>query len=146
MQVSDIDEVFKIESTVHKAPWYKELLRDCVLVGYDCHVVEITTDDVTVMGGYIISRLQSGTAHILNFCIAKSMQGKGLGKQFLSEIILNLEKKSDITSIILEVRTSNTVALNLYTGLGFVEVNRKVGYYVDVAGTEDAIILSKELH
>ena len=36
MNDTDIDNVYAIEKVVHIAPWGKEILRDCVLVGYDC--------------------------------------------------------------------------------------------------------------
>ncbi|HAT8995733.1 TPA: ribosomal-protein-alanine N-acetyltransferase, partial [Legionella pneumophila subsp. pneumophila] len=41
MKDSDIENVYSIETNVHIAPWSKDILRDCVLVGYDCRVLEI---------------------------------------------------------------------------------------------------------
>ncbi|RYW12480.1 ribosomal-protein-alanine N-acetyltransferase, partial [Legionella pneumophila] len=40
MKDSDIENVYSIETNVHIAPWSKDILRDCVLVGYDCRVLE----------------------------------------------------------------------------------------------------------
>lgn len=39
MSESDIDKVYAIETSVHIAPWSKDILRDCVLVGYKCLVL-----------------------------------------------------------------------------------------------------------
>lgn len=40
MTESDIDAVYAIEKDVHIAPWSRDILRDCVRVGYDCRVFE----------------------------------------------------------------------------------------------------------
>ncbi|HAU2359855.1 ribosomal-protein-alanine N-acetyltransferase, partial [Legionella pneumophila] len=45
MKDSDIENVYSIETNVHIAPWSKDILRDCVLVGYDCRVLEINNGD-----------------------------------------------------------------------------------------------------
>ena len=115
MDTSDIDEVYAIESSAHITPWSKEIVRDCVLVGYDCRVLELDNkaDKSKEIVGYIISRIHNSRYHILNFCIAKTMQSQGLGKQFLQAMLNSLIAIETIEHVILEVRTTNTVALNL---------------------------------
>ena len=56
MRDTDIDDVYAIETNVHIAPWSKEILRDCVFVGYDCRVLEIHIENIPTIAGYIISR------------------------------------------------------------------------------------------
>lgn len=145
MKDSDIDNVYAIETDVHIAPWSKEILRDCVLVGYDCRVLEINHGDSPILGGYIISRISADNCHILNFCVAKPLQSKGFGRKLLQTMLYSLSKFSQIHYAILEVRQSNAVALHLYETMGFERVEIKKEYYKDKHSTEDALLLKKTL-
>lgn len=142
---TDIDNVYAIETSVHIAPWSKNILRDCVLVGYNCLVLEINVDNQWVLGGYIICRHKDECCHILNFCIAKLRQSQGYGRKFLQQLLDVLTQNEEIKYIILEVRPSNKVALHLYETLGFELAEIKQEYYKDNNQTEDAILLKKIL-
>lgn len=143
MKDSDIDNVYFIETNVHIAPWSKDILRDCVLVGYDCQVLEIKNADSPVLGGYIITRYSENTAHILNFCIAKSLQSKGYGRKLLQTVLNSLTFNTKIHSVVLEVRPSNATAIHLYETMGFQQAEIKKDYYKDGINVEDAILLKK---
>ncbi|HAU0552146.1 TPA: GNAT family N-acetyltransferase, partial [Legionella pneumophila] len=119
MKDSDIENVYSIETNVHIAPWSKDILRDCVLVGYDCRVLEINNGDSSILAGYIISRISNNSCHILNLCIAKPLQSKGLGRKLLQTVLYSLSKYTQTESVILEVRPSNSAALHLYETMGF---------------------------
>ena len=145
MKDTDIDNVYAIEIDVHIAPWSKEILRDCVLVGYDCRVIEINNGNNPILGGYIIARNSENSFHILNLCIAKPLQSKGLGRKLLQTFLYSLSKNTNTESVVLEVRPSNNVALHLYQTLGFEQVEVKKEYYKDKSSVEDAILLRKIL-
>ncbi len=146
MKDTDIDNVYAIETNVHVAPWSRNILRDCVLVGYDCRVLEINNDhNGLALGGYIIARISDNTCHILNFCIAKSFQSKGWGRKFLQTFLQSLSEDNQAAFVVLEVRPSNSSALHLYQTLGFEQVEIKKEYYKDKYGIEDAILLKKQL-
>lgn len=146
MKDSDIENVYSIETNVHIAPWSKDILRDCVLVGYDCRVLEINNGDSPILAGYIISRISNNSCHILNLCIAKPLQSKGLGRKLLQTVLYSLSKYTQTESVILEVRPSNSAALHLYETMGFEKVEIKKEYYKDKNSVEDAILLKKLLH
>ncbi|HAU0555932.1 TPA: ribosomal protein S18-alanine N-acetyltransferase, partial [Legionella pneumophila] len=129
MKDSDIENVYSIETNVHIAPWSKDILRDCVLVGYDCRVLEINNGDSSILAGYIISRISNNSCHILNLCIAKPLQSKGLGRKLLQTVLYSLSKYTQTESVILEVRPSNSAALHLYETMGFEKVEIKKDYY-----------------
>lgn len=145
MKDTDIDNVYAIETNVHIAPWSKEILRDCVLVGYDCRVLEINNGTSPILGGYIISRINNNCCHILNFCIAKPLQSKGLGRKLLQTFLYSLSKYTKTDSVVLEVRPSNNAALHLYHTMGFEHIEIKKEYYKDNNSVEDAILLRKFL-
>ncbi|HAU0728229.1 TPA: ribosomal protein S18-alanine N-acetyltransferase, partial [Legionella pneumophila] len=140
MKDSDIENVYSIETNVHIAPWSKDILRDCVLVGYDCRVLEINNGDSSILAGYIISRISNNSCHILNLCIAKPLQSKGLGRKLLQTVLYSLSKYTQTESVILEVRPSNSAALHLYETMGFEKVEIKKDYYKDKNSVEDAIL------
>ncbi|MFO8939486.1 ribosomal protein S18-alanine N-acetyltransferase [Legionella pneumophila serogroup 1] len=146
MKDSDIENVYSIETNVHIAPWSKDILRDCVLVGYDCRVLEINNGDSSILAGYIISRISNNSCHILNLCIVKPLQSKGLGRKLLQTVLYSLSKYTQTESVILEVRPSNSAALHLYETMGFEKVEIKKDYYKDKNSVEDAILLKKLLH
>ncbi|HDO9840762.1 TPA: ribosomal protein S18-alanine N-acetyltransferase, partial [Legionella pneumophila] len=137
MKDSDIENVYSIETNVHIAPWSKDILRDCVLVGYDCRVLEINNGDSSILAGYIISRISNNSCHILNLCIAKPLQSKGLGRKLLQTVLYSLSKYTQTESVILEVRPSNSAALHLYETMGFEKVEIKKDYYKDKNSVED---------
>lgn len=142
MQQGDIDQVYAIEISSHRAPWSRDILRDCVLVGYDCRVLEVTDNSVKKIVGYIICRNSLNVCHILNLCIAVKEQRKGYGQKLLEEILISL-LRSNSDSVILEVRPSNDAAIKLYQKFGFETDLIKKGYYKDEHGEEDAILLKK---
>jgi ribosomal-protein-alanine N-acetyltransferase len=146
MKDTDIENVYAIESNVHITPWSRDILRDCVLVGYDCRVLEINNGDSPILGGYIIARLNENICHILNFCIAKPLQSKGFGRKLLQTFLYSLSKYTTTDSVILEVRPSNTTAIHLYQTMGFEKVEIKKEYYKDKDSVEDAILLKKTLN
>lgn len=146
MREDDIDNVYAIETNVHIAPWSKDILNDCVLVGYDCRVLEIKTGDTPILAGYIISRHTNDMCHILNFCIAKPLQSRGYGRKLLQTVLYSLAKFTHIKSVVLEVRPSNHAALHLYESMGFKQVDIKKGYYSDGNNVEDAVFLTKILN
>ncbi|HGI8224230.1 TPA: GNAT family N-acetyltransferase, partial [Legionella pneumophila] len=93
-----------------------------------------------------ISRISNNSCHILNLCIAKPLQSKGLGRKLLQTVLYSLSKYTQTESVILEVRPSNSAALHLYETMGFEKVEIKKDYYKDKNSVEDAILLKKLLH
>lgn len=143
MQTSDVNTVHRIEKSAHKSPWSYTILSDCVLVGYDCRVLEKSDEKgAKQIIGYLIGRRSFNTYHILNIGIAPDCQHQGFGKILLQHLLDSLIG-SIIKMIILEVRPSNTAALALYHSFGFEHDMIKKGYYKDNTGEEDALLLKK---
>lgn len=145
MHEADVDAVYAIESAVHLTPWSRDVLHDCVIVGYDCRVLEKIQGDEQTIIGYSICRYSLDSCHILNLCIAKPMQHKGYGKIMLSSLLRSLAKPN-IHTVSLEVRPSNKAALKLYQHCGFEKGDVKKDYYHDSHGKEDAWVLVKHLN
>lgn len=139
MQLTDLEQVFKIEFKTHVAPWTWGILRDCILVGYACFVMTYENKVIA----YLIARIAANECHILNICVKPEEQRKGLGEK-LMYFILDLAKTS-CDRILLEVRHSNQPAIHLYEKLGFKSLSVRKDYYPVGEGREDAIVLQYDL-
>ncbi len=64
MKESDIDNVYAIETDVHITPWTKEILKECIIIGYECFVLEMQQGETPIIAGFIISRLHQNECHI----------------------------------------------------------------------------------
>jgi ribosomal-protein-alanine N-acetyltransferase len=140
MTYADLKQIIDIEAEVYKYPWTRGIFRDCLRVGYSCWVV--TIDSLVI--GYGIVMLKAGEAHILNLCIKPKYQGKGLGRKMLNHLA-NQASTIGTDMILLEVRRSNQLAIDLYVSEGFHELGIRKAYYPSEEGREDAIILAKFL-
>ena len=95
------------------------------------------------MGFAIVQRVLD-EAHLLNICVKPSKQGKGLGKAILQHVIDYANSISAVI-ILLEVRSSNERAQQLYLNSGFNEMSVRKGYYPAKEGREDAILMAMDL-
>lgn len=136
MALSDLARVYQIEQRAHLWPWSENTLSGNFGTRYFNHVLQL---EQRVVGYYIAS--QAGVeATLLNIAVEPDVQGAGYGRMLLQHLI-DLAKQKQLEEIWLEVRVSNVAAYQLYQQLGFVEVDRRKGYYPAQEGREDAIIM-----
>lgn len=140
MLAEDVDRVMVVESAAYPFSWTHNIFRDCLRAGYYCCVLEDV--DGLVIGHGVMSHAV-GECHILNVCIHPDRQSKGLGR-YLVQQMMAVARRHGARLAFLEVRVSNTVAFNLYSDLGFVEVGLRKDYYPDHRGREDALILAHD--
>jgi ribosomal-protein-alanine N-acetyltransferase len=67
-----------------------------------------------------------------------------VARQLLARQLAELAR-GGVRHVFLEVAASNTAALGLYRDMGFLEAGRRPGYYRRKHGTEDALIMRREL-
>lgn len=137
---SDLPAVLAIEQSTHVVPWGEDTFRICFQEGYIGWAVEVENKLV----GFIIVSLRAEECHILNVAVAREYQHRGLGRQLL-EFALNYAKQKNAGIAYLEVRLSNTRAINLYKKMKFHLIGERKDYYPTVSGTEDALIFAKSL-
>lgn len=102
--------------------------------------------------GYIMCRIEMGLSgfgfrglakkgHIVSIAVLPQYRRKGIGNALVAKAIENMQFYN-AKQCFLEVRLTNTAAINLYKKLGF-QVTRTIrGYYAD---GEDAYVMTKEL-
>lgn len=140
MQPKDVEEVLAIEHSMYDYPWTEGIFKDCLRVGYCCWL--LMEDDEIV--GYSVLSAAAGESHLLNLCVRKKSQRRGYGRR-LTEHMLQVALRHDAAVCLLEVRPSNTAAIELYEEMNFVEVGTRPNYYPAKKGHEDALILAREL-
>lgn len=137
MQEDDLDEVIAIEEAVYPFPWTRGIFHDCLLVGYSCWVYQFEEQ----IAGYVVMSIAAGEAHILTLAVHPEYQGKGLARKILEHVLM-ISRERGAESIFLEVRPSNQRAIRIYEKAGFNEIGIRKGYYPDVDGREDALVMA----
>ena len=141
LEATHLPAVISIERRAYPFPWTEAIFRDCLKAGYHGWVLFDVTRQVR---GYALLSMAAGEAHVLNVCVDPDYRGRGFGR-FLMQHLLGVAVRAGMTVVLLEVRTSNHVALQLYRSLGFARIGVRRGYYPAAGGREDAHVLALEL-
>lgn len=138
MTCADLPEVLQIEAASYEFPWSKGVFGDCIKAGYHCQVA-VSLDTGTLMG-YSIMMLAADEGQILNLCVAPKLRRQGVAGRLLSRQ-LEIARSGQASKIFLEVRPSNSIAVELYESLGFSRLAVRPEYYRAAGGREDALVL-----
>lgn len=136
MTLADTDAVVAIEQASFPTPWSRasfiQELRDNVYAHY--LVASSGREVVGYAGMWVIL----DEAHVTNVAVLPAWRGRKVGKELMLAL-LRRAMAVGARRMTLEVRMSNHVAQQLYTGLGFRISGRRPGYYTDTR--EDALIM-----
>lgn len=136
----DLDEVLRNEFRAYSFPWSRGIFADCLKSGYECRLL-LVDDEIS---GHAVLSAAAGEAHLLNICVRRDLQGRGLGRFFVRHVIERVQLLG-AQELFLEVRPSNRVAISLYASLGFSEIGRRKDYYPAADGREDALVFALAL-
>ncbi len=140
MREVDLDAVHALECRAYEFPWSLGTFRDCLRANYSCWVLQHEEQLI----GYFLLSVAAGEAHVLNICVDPRLQGQGLGRVMMGNL-LKLARQHRAERVFLEVRPSNPPAIHLYESLGFNEIGRRPRYYPSRDGREDALVMAMEL-
>ena len=140
MRESDIGAVERIERVVYEFPWTAGNFRDSLKSGYLGAVCKVDG----VLAGYAIQMYVIDEAHLLNITIAPAFQNNGHGSRFL-HWLMDEARSRNMSSLFLEVRSSNARAQSFYTRFGFGRIAIRRDYYPARGGREHALILRTNL-
>jgi len=139
MAESDLDVVSSIEMEVFSDPWSRNAFKTDLENKLAWPIVAEFEKKVV---GYSNIYIVAGEVQIGNFAVAPGFRGRGVAKKMMTEIF-EKAAESDCRNIFLEVRESNTPAMELYKSYGFVSSGKRKDYYTNPR--ENAIIMVKEL-
>lgn len=94
--------------------------------------------------GFLVYLLCLDEARILNLVIDNVWRGNGYGKILLSRVIEEV-RYDEVRYIMLDVRVSNTYAINFYQNYGFEILCRRSNFYNTYEPKEDGYFMQLEL-
>lgn len=139
LDISNLDDLINIENICFSHPLASNMLENALLNHKYCFFGYTIDDKVIAYGSLFIV---ADEAQINNIAVLPSFRKKGIATKILNEII-NYSKKCKCSVITLEVRESNTNAIQLYQKSGFVTLRARKKYYNHP--TEDAYEMSKNI-
>ncbi|QSX36339.1 ribosomal protein S18-alanine N-acetyltransferase [Shewanella sedimentimangrovi] len=140
LQPDSVAEMAVIESLAHSHPWSEQALADCFGPLYRVYGYQ---DTEGLLGFAIVQQIVDEVS-LLDICVLPSHQGQGIGARLLDTLIADAQD-NQASVIMLEVRSGNQTALELYQRHGFVETGRRKGYYPAADGREDAVLMNLPL-
>lgn len=137
--VADLSEVMDLERMCFRTRWTREqfllgLERKAFrLLGIHNHGLR----ERGVLIAYVAFSVIAGEMEIMNIAAHPFHRRKGLGSRLLAEV-LRLCRAEGVAEGFLEVRRSNTRAIDLYEKFGFIQIGTRKNYYPD--NQEDALL------
>ena len=130
----DCEAVAEIDRNTFSIPFSVEgYRRECD----DPKAVTFVAESEGKIIGYANLWNVDGDVTLNNIAVASEYRSKGVGTQFMEEI---LQRFSDCGFITLEVRKSNEGAIRFYRRFGFVQVGLRRDFYEKP--TEDAVLMT----
>jgi ribosomal-protein-alanine N-acetyltransferase len=144
MRVEDLPRVIEIEKTGFKHPWSRELLERELGHTWSTILLAIDLDDggAERVLGYVVFWLVHDEVHILNIATALEARRRGIGRALMIAAHDHGRRRGAALAT-LEVRRSNTSAIELYRSLGYRHVGIRPNYYQEEG--EDAIVMVVDL-
>jgi len=139
MKATDVRKVAMLEIEIFPDPW-PEAAFSTELNQPDRGVL-IAESDSTITG-YAAYITAYNEAHLTNIAVVPGFRGKNIAKLLLNSIF-GIAREADCEYIFLDVRPTNTAAIELYRKFGFYELYRRPNYYHNPV--EDALVMVKNL-
>ena len=137
----DIDNIIPLENELYHKPWQKKDYEYELNDNPFAHYLKMINAETGEIMGYIGFWVKFEQAEITKVSISRKYQGFKLSKLLMADAERRMAL-AGCESCTLEVRVSNTVAINLYKSFGFKELTLRKNYYEN---GEDAYLMYKEL-
>lgn len=130
MVQEDADGVARVETACMPVPWSRQSFWEEASHTDAYYLIARDVDRDNLIVAYAGCWVLANEGHITNVAVDPDYQGQGLGRRLMNELTSRV-KALGVDSMTLEVRPSNTVAINLYTSLGFRSVGQRPKYYTN---------------
>lgn len=137
---ADLTDVVAIELRSYPFPWTHGVFSDSLEAGYRAWVAREAGEIIA----YALMMVVFDEVHLLNITVAPERQGRGFGRALLTHLIADAGEQG-CKFMFLEVRPSNTNALEMYRRFGFTVIGQRRGYYPAPDGREDAIVMTCDI-
>ncbi len=134
----DVPEIAEIERKSIPEPWSEAAFAAALS---DEKAVTLAAFSDSVLCGFITGVHLLDTADIYSVAVSEEYREKGVGKRLLEKFFSALP--DEVQAVNLEVRESNTPAINLYKKFGFEAVGLRKDFYREPR--ENAVLMTKIL-
>jgi ribosomal-protein-alanine N-acetyltransferase len=132
---ADVAPLVAIERACFSDPWSAVGIAETIQS--ETNFVLLAEDGAGVIG-YVMGRTSGEEGEILNLAVLPEHRRRGLARQLLLEAVAVM-RGAQVQEAYLEVRESNSAAIELYRSHGFRPVGLRPGYYR--SPLEDALVL-----
>lgn len=136
MRERHIEKIASLEKECFSSPWSENALREELSNGFARFFAAVCDGEVC---GYIGAHNILGEIYMTNIAVSEKYRCKGIGEKLLQKLISVCENEQ-ADFITLEVRESNSAALNLYEKTGFKAVGKRKAFYENPR--EDAVLMT----
>ena len=116
MVQEDADGVARVEAACMPVPWSRQSFWEEASHTDAYYLIARDVDRDNLIVAYAGCWVLANEGHITNVAVDPDYQGQGLGRRLMNELTSRV-KALGVDSMTLEVRPSNTVAINLYTSI-----------------------------
>jgi len=139
MEPGDLEQVARIEERCFSESWSENIIESGLRCSYDVYLV-LESDRQLV--GYAALRVLGGVGEIQRIAVLPEWRRQGYARKLLDSVV-KVSSEKQAGWIVLEVRSSNENARNLYKSYGFFEEGTRKGYYRNPG--DDAILMRLNL-
>lgn len=139
MTEQDLSRVLQIENDSFPTPFSENLFRGELRFALAHPYVARAGGEVV---GYVDYWIVGSEAHVITLAVKSSWRKHSVGRALVEWMMQDVRQRK-VEMLSLDVRPSNTAALQLYKGFGFTQTGIRKKYYRD--NDEDALILTKTL-
>lgn len=134
----DILKISELEKECFKDPWTYRMFADAFSSKLFFGVL---AEEDGELAGYACQTVLFENAEIDDVAVAESRRGRGVGRTLLKRLEKEAKERG-ATTMLLEVRVSNSSAMKLYLKAGYCGISTRPRYYPD---GEDAVVMQKSL-
>ena len=139
MNADHLDELERLERICFSRPWSKKMLAEELDNACAAFLVAEEPETKRVLG-YAGVLVMADEGYITNVAVFPEYRRQGIAAQII-KVFCDFATGNHLVFLTLEVRPTNTAAIELYRSFGFEEVGRRKNYY-DLP-KEDALILTR---
>ena len=134
----DLDAIHEMEVDSFPSPWRREFFESELRATGRLNLVARRRDAIV---GYLFAMWFFDEMHVNKICVTEAERRRGIAR-LLMDHCFKFAALNRITSISLEVRQSNSGAIDFYRTLDFVPAYTRPRYYPD---GEAAVVMMREL-
>ncbi len=132
----DMDSVVELENACFNDPYPRYFLEQLAVENLYTFLVAVAEGNIL---GYAVVDKWEDHDHLISIAVNRERRRRGIGQRLLSALGANLGNRQPMR---LEVRRSNSAAIQFYLKNGFTETGTEEGYYRD---GEDALLMEREV-